>query len=566
MSETWAKWQGQVICGQFRLRRYLGSSEHSGVFLSDLTARQPSDVAIKLVPAIPPRAESQLAAWRAAAGLDHPHLIVLFETGRCELDDRPYLYAVMEYADQTLAQVLSHRPLTEVEAREMLLPTLSALAFLHSRNLVQGQVKPANILAVGDLLKLASDTIRRAGEVEAIPNTASRYDPPEAADGGYSCAGDIWSLGAGLFEVLTGSLPQGLQDSGARIQLPSDFSPTFREIVASCLSPRPEDRPKVTDIEAWAHGRSPSAAPVEAPPLTAVEAPPPATIEAQQLGAFEILQSTTVEARQPSAAVEARRSPAAVPTAVSRDAGSKVVSADAAAPTVVSKDRAGSEGVSTAEGGPQSVNWYDAPPEVVGRDAAALRSSRQRFLAPLVLGAVALLGLSWAWVHMFRSPRALQTHLEAPLKSPGEAAPVTGDRPPQSLATAVVETKPAQVEATIPPSAVHEELPIVPGRARRTIRGHIKVSVRVIVDTEGTVVAALVDERGPSRYFERLSIEAAKKWTFPADDAQAKRLKLVQFEFTRGGTKGRAVSLQSPTGDPSSRHARREGAHTTAAR
>ena len=84
--------------------------------------------------------------------------------GGCQLDGLPYLYVVMEYADQTLAQLLQHRALTDEEAREMLRPTLDALAFLHGRNLVQGQLKPANILVVGDQLKLASDTIRRVSE------------------------------------------------------------------------------------------------------------------------------------------------------------------------------------------------------------------------------------------------------------------------------------------------------------------------------------------------------------------------------------------------------------------
>jgi TonB family protein len=70
------------------------------------------------------------------------------------------------------------------------------------------------------------------------------------------------------------------------------------------------------------------------------------------------------------------------------------------------------------------------------------------------------------------------------------------------------------------------------------------VAVRVIVDPEGTVLAALVDQPGPSRYFERLAIEAAKKWTFPPADTQAQRLKLVRFEFSRDGTRGHAVSLQ----------------------
>jgi len=58
-------------------------------------------------------------------------------------------------------------------------------------------------------------------------------------------------------------------------------------------------------------------------------------------------------------------------------------------------------------------------------------------------------------------------------------------------------------------------MPDVPRRASQTIRGRVKVSVRVIVDPDGTVFAALTDHAGPSRYFERLAIDAAKKWTFP---------------------------------------------------
>jgi len=61
----------------------------------------------------------------------------------------------MEYAEQTLSQILPHRALSPDEVREMLLPTLDALAFLHRKNLVQGQLKPANLLVVNDQLKLA---------------------------------------------------------------------------------------------------------------------------------------------------------------------------------------------------------------------------------------------------------------------------------------------------------------------------------------------------------------------------------------------------------------------------
>ena len=93
------------------------------------------------------------------------------------------------------------------------------------------------------------------------------------------------------------------------------------------------------------------------------------------------------------------------------------------------------------------------------------------------------------------------------------------------------------------PSGQHQEFPDIPPRIRQTIRGHVKVSVRVIIDEGGSVFAALVDSPGPSRYFERAAIEAAKKWTFPPADSTS-RLKLVQFDFTRDGTTGQAIELQ----------------------
>jgi TonB family protein len=70
------------------------------------------------------------------------------------------------------------------------------------------------------------------------------------------------------------------------------------------------------------------------------------------------------------------------------------------------------------------------------------------------------------------------------------------------------------------------------------------VSVRVIVDKKGTVLAATADDPGPSRYFERLAIEASKKWTFAPTDAEKQRIMLLSFNFTRAGTTARANSLR----------------------
>lgn len=260
MGEVWTRLQGHVINGVFPLGRYLGCSNHSGVFLT-VSERSPLEVAVKLVPTNRALAESQLPRWKRAGVLAHPHLLRLWEWGGCQLDGLPYLYAVMEYADQTLAQLLRHRALTEDEVREMLLPTLDALRFLHGRHLVQGQLKPENFLVVGDQLKLASDTIRRVTAGTMNANTPTVYDPPEARHGSSSTADDIWALGVSLFEALTRRPPSGLGKPREAIVLPGDFSPAFREVVVRCLSPSPQDRPSATELVAWARGASLCSAP-----------------------------------------------------------------------------------------------------------------------------------------------------------------------------------------------------------------------------------------------------------------------------------------------------------------
>jgi hypothetical protein len=64
-----------------------------------------------------------------------------------------------------------------------------------------------------------------------------------------------------------------------------------------------------------------------------------------------------------------------------------------------------------------------------------------------------------------------------------------------------------------------------------------------MVNQDGTVFAALVDNHGPSRYFERLAIEAAKKWRFTAVDSPDRRLELVRFDFTREGATAHTVDV-----------------------
>ena len=243
MTEDLTKWEGLVIDRVFPLRRFLARSSHSVVFLTEHTAHDLPDAAIKLIPADPAMEEAQLSRWRIAAALSHPHLIRIFDSGRCRLGGHPFLFVVMEYAEQTLAQILPHRALTSDEAREMLLPTLDALAFLHGKNLVHGQLKPPNVLVVDDRVKLSSDNVHPAGDSSAATAEPSLYDSPEANDGRISAAGDIWALGVTIVEALTQSPPAWPDERREIVSWPAALPSAFVSIVRRCLSRYPAGRP-----------------------------------------------------------------------------------------------------------------------------------------------------------------------------------------------------------------------------------------------------------------------------------------------------------------------------------
>src|SRR4029077_14292636 len=201
----------------------------------------------------------------------HPHLIRLLDASQCQLRGHQCLFVVMEYAAQTLSQILPPRALTADEVREMLVPTLDALGFLHRKNLVQGQLKPANFLVVNDQLKLASDTVRPAREPRASITQSSLYDPPEAKEGRLSPAGDIWGLGITMVEALTQSLPWP-DERSATASLPTPLPPAFVDPVQRCLSHNPASRPTATGLEAR-FKRAPPASVVSVPQAVVRQAP-----------------------------------------------------------------------------------------------------------------------------------------------------------------------------------------------------------------------------------------------------------------------------------------------------
>jgi TonB family protein len=244
--EFWKNWEGRVVDGKFTLRQWLGGSDHSAVFLTERGGRQAQKVAIKLISAGNADASAQLSDWGEAGKLSHPHLIRLFECGRGQIDDTRVLYVVMEYAEENLAEILPLRPLAADEASAMLQPAADALAYLHKSGLAHSRMRPSNIMAVQDQLKISADAVCRAGERRAA-RARSAYDAPEMATAGPSPAADIWSLGATLVAVMTQKEPNA---GVARepVAVPETIPQPLRGIARQCLQIDAKQRGTVSDI------------------------------------------------------------------------------------------------------------------------------------------------------------------------------------------------------------------------------------------------------------------------------------------------------------------------------
>jgi len=248
MPEVWEKLKGRVVGGKFHLSRYLGGSQRGAVFLTERHQGKPKTAAIKLIPAEPASADLQLSRWKLISKLSHPHLLQLFEMGRCQQDGVGLVYVVMEYAEETLAQVLPSRPLTPDEAREMLKPTLEALAYLHGRGFVHGHLKPANIMVVGEQLKLSSDGLCQIGERDNVES--GTYGPPESSGTEVATTRDVWSLGVTLVQVLTQLLPVWDGKEQEALILPETLPPQFLEMARNCLKRDPQRRWTLAEIAA----------------------------------------------------------------------------------------------------------------------------------------------------------------------------------------------------------------------------------------------------------------------------------------------------------------------------
>jgi TonB family protein len=243
-TELWKNWEGRVVEGRFRLRQWLGGSDHSAVFFTERTGAGAQTAVIKLIRT---DEEAQLSRAAGAAKLSHPNLIRLFEDGRYQIDGTRLHYVVMEYAEENLAEILALRPLSPAEASEMLEPMAEALAYLHRSGFAHGRIKPSNIMAINNKLKISADGLGKTGE-RGGGRASSAYDAPELASSGLSPAADIWSLGITLVAVLTQNEPKLKNGDRGRVAVAETIPQPFREIARQCLQVDPKQRCTVANI------------------------------------------------------------------------------------------------------------------------------------------------------------------------------------------------------------------------------------------------------------------------------------------------------------------------------
>jgi hypothetical protein len=168
----------------------------------------------------------------------------------------------------------------------------------------------------------------------------------------------------------------------------------------------------------------------------------------------------------------------------------------------------------------------------VRTDSTQIPHSSRLLVTTIAVGIITLL-VVWTGVHLFHARASV----------PPTAAATPPSRPVVSPPAAAENPKPS-IAAPLPSSVLHQEIPDVSRSARATIRGVIKIGVRVIVDRSGNVVATTLDHRASSKYFARAALDAAENWKFAQDPDQESRVWLLRFEFTRAGTTAHAAALQ----------------------
>ncbi|HEX3686054.1 MAG TPA: protein kinase [Gaiellaceae bacterium] len=207
---------GELIAERYELEELVGTGGMSSVYRAHDRLLE-RDVALKVLheeyTADTDYVERFRREARSVAQLSHPNIVTVIDRG--EQDDRQFI--VFEYIPGENLKKLVQRvgPLPEEDAVRLALQIARALGFAHENGLVHRDVKPQNVLLNGDgQAKVTDFGIARSLDVKGgltqtgtVMGTSDYIAPEQARGSRVDAQSDIYSLGAVLYELLTGEVP-----------------------------------------------------------------------------------------------------------------------------------------------------------------------------------------------------------------------------------------------------------------------------------------------------------------------------------------------------------------------
>jgi len=233
----------ETLAGRYEVGRTLGRGGMASVYLArDQSLGRP--VAVKVLSdgldGDGTSRERFLREARLAARLSHPNVVKVFDAG--EANGRPYI--VMEFVPgRTVDELLAkRRRVSPDEAVDIVAQASAGIQHAHDHGLVHRDVKPGNLLVRDDgCVKVVDLGIARAAESTqltqhgTILGTAAYLAPEQAAGEAVTSAADVYSLGAVLYQLLTGRPPYefdslaelAAKQSAGEIVPPRDLEPSI---------------------------------------------------------------------------------------------------------------------------------------------------------------------------------------------------------------------------------------------------------------------------------------------------------------------------------------------------
>ncbi|HEY5923020.1 MAG TPA: serine/threonine-protein kinase [Kofleriaceae bacterium] len=207
---------------------------------------------------------------RAAAGLEHRNILRVYDVGGGEGEDPPYIVMELIRGHSLLAEIERRGPMLAEVVASIGSLLADALAVAHAAGIIHRDIKPANVLiAAGGRLLLADFGVARLEtEDSLVTKTGSvlgtpAYMSPEQASGDTATAkSDLYSLGATLYQLATGSLAHTGSPARVIAQIISgtfvsavrrraEVGPDLSRVIDRLMAADPNARPaKAADIAA----------------------------------------------------------------------------------------------------------------------------------------------------------------------------------------------------------------------------------------------------------------------------------------------------------------------------